>query len=270
MLSDINQQFGTDLFSFLLHKPLSLLEVANSVKKIREIKERGNLNYSYISKRLIELIGLDSTKNKFSDVFPELGKLLKNLFSNNKEFAKDSSLKIGKFFASMFGLYGLAAYSIGIPLKSILRFFDIESKFINAFNQSGAVSQQLLYIFRIFLPEQFENQAQEYDENNPGLNKLKTEKNRLFYTGVASCSANILSTVFKFVNPENEYLKMGLGIFNELADKGINYNFSRRRQLIGKKHRLRNPELYNPDGTAKIISDKVKIEDEKELAAKAA
>ena len=258
--AEVNQQFGTDLFGYLLHKPLSLLQVRKSINELRKIKESGNLNYTYVSNRLISAIGLDPKRNTLEDIFPELAKSIKLTFSSNKEVARDSSLKIYKLIAPIFGLFGFFAVTAGVPLKAILKVFDKESKFINAFTQSGVTSQQLSYLFGFVLPEQFENQIQPYAKNNPELNKLKEERNRLFYTGAGTCFANVLSTFLKLVSTESKHIQTGIKVIDELAESGINYFFSRRRELIGKEYRLNNPEVYITNGKAKIISDKASSE----------
>lgn len=257
MPQEVRQDFVTDLFKFILNKPLALLKITESIRKVREIKEKGNLNYPYIQKRLVELIGLDPTKHRLKDVFPELAKLLKTLFSTDKNLAKDASHNIGKFLAPLLGLYGFTAFAFGIPIKSILKWLDIESKFINAFSMSGAASQQILYLFRMMMPEQFDNQMQKISQNNKGINALKAQKNKLFYSGVIICSASIISTLLKLINPENRLFKFSEKLIDQIVDKGIPYYFSERRELRGRGFRLSNPELFNSDGTSKIISDKV-------------
>ena len=121
------------------------------------------------------------------------------------------------------------------------------------------------------MPEQFENKVQEFDKNETDRIELKQEKTRLFYTGVGVCVSNVLSTILQLMNTENKNTAVTIGkeVIEQVAEKGINYYFSKRRKLLGKRFRLDNPELYNIDGTAKIISDKVRIEDEKELALSA-
>ena len=255
MLAEINQEFGTDLITYLINKPLALLQVESSINQLKEIKDNGNLNYDYVQKRLLETLELDPKKDKLNDIFPELCKLLKTLFNKDKTLARHASENLGKFFGPIFGFYGFLAHSIGVPVKSILTWLEKESKFINALVHSGVASQQLLYLFRLMLPEQFDNQA-----NSNGLQK---EREHSFYAGAATCLANVISTGIQFINPENKYLKLGKDITEVVAERGVNYYFSKRRKLLGKKHRLDNPELYNIDGTVKIISDKVRIEDEK-------
>ena len=257
MPGEIRQDFVTDSFNYLFNKPLALLKVTESIRKIKEIKEKGYLNYPYIQKRLVELIGLDPAKHKLKDAFPELAKLLKTLLTKDGTDSIDAARKIGKFLAPIFGFYGFFAVALGIPLKSALKWLDIESKFINSFAISGTASQQILYFFRIILPEYLQNKMQEHSVECEEVNKLKTQRNRLFYTGIATCSSSIISTLLKLVNIESKNLKLGLKVMDEFLDKGISYYFSKRRELRGKDFRLFNQDLFNPDGTAKIISDKI-------------
>ena len=226
----------------------------------KQIKERGYLTYDYVSQRLVKAIGLDPKKNTLEDIFPELGKLTKLVFSKDKTIAQDSSYKIGRLVAPIFGLYGFFAVTAGIPLKVVLKVFDKESKFINAFAQSGIASQQISYLFNFLLPEQFANQMQPYSKNNPDLNRLKEERNQLFYTGAGTCFANVLSTFLKLASTENKCIQTGIKVIDELAENGVNYFFSRRRELAGKEYRLYNPEVYTSNGKANIISDKVSLE----------
>lgn len=273
MLGEIDQKFGTDLFTYLINKPLALVNIKSGVDKVKEIKDSGYFTYEYIQERLIELIGLDPNEHKLSNVFPEVGRLLKSLFSEDKDLAKKSSENLGKFLAPIFGFYGFAAYGVGVPVKSILHLFEKESKWVNLLSKSGVASQQLLYLFRIFLPEQFENISDDTANlNNEEKLTLQKERTRLFHKGLTVCTSNILATLLQLIDTEESSaaVKIGKKVVEEVADKGINYFFSARRKLLGKKHRLDNPELYNIDGTAKIILDKVRIEDEKELAVKAA
>ena len=269
MLAEIDQQFGTDLFTFLINSPQALLGIQSAINKVKEIKASGGLNYSYVSERLIELSGLDPKKNKLIDVFPELGRLLQGLFNNGTEHRIESSEKLSRFLAPVLGLFGFAAYGIGVPVKAILGLLNIESKWINLIAKSGSASQQILYLFRMVLPEQFQNKIKRYDQNEKEGLELQKERNNLFHTGVAVCSLNILSTILQLVESDNAVMNTSKEIVDELAERGINCYFSRRRELKGREFRLNNDELYNLDGTAKIISDKVKIEDEKELAESA-
>jgi len=272
MLAEIDQKFGTDLFTYLINKPLSLINIKSAISKVKEIKDSGCFTYDYVGKRLIELSGLDSEKHKLKDIFPELGKLLRVLFNEDKDLAKKSSENIGKLLGPIFGLYGFMAYGMGVPVKSILHWLDKESKFVNLIAKSGSASQQLSYIFRIYLPEYFDNKKQKPDEMTHEKLKLREEGNRLFYKQSTVCAANVLATMLQLIDAENSNtaMKVTKSITEEVADKGINYIFSDRRKLLGRKYRLDNPELYNIDGTAKIISDKVKIEEEKDLVAQAA
>ena len=252
---------------------LNLLNIKSAIKKVKKIKDSGCFTYEYVGKRLIELSGLDSEKHKLIDVFPEFGKLLNSTFnSKDKDVAIGSSEKLGKFLAPIFGLYGFVAYGMGVPVKSILHWLDKESKFINLIAKSGAASQQLLYIFRIYLPEYRENTSKNNKDLSLESQSLMEERNRLFYKQSTVCAANVLATILQLINTENSNIaiKITKGLTEEVADKGINYIFSDRRKLLGRKYRLDNPELYNIDGTAKIISDKVKIEDEKDLEVQAA
>jgi len=261
MLAEIDQKFGTDLFTYLTNKPLALMNIKSAVEKIKKIKDSGCFTYEYVGKRLIELSGLDSEKHKLIDVFPEVGKLFKTLFNENKDLAKKSSENLGKFLGPIFGLYGFVAYGVGVPVKSILSWLEIESKWVNLIAKSGSASQQLLYLFRIYLPEQFDNSKQNPDDITPEKLILRQERNRLFYKQATVCAANTLVTMLQLIDAENSNvaIRVTKSLAEEVADKGINYVFSDRRKLLGKKYRLDNPELYNIDGTIKIISDKVKI-----------
>ena len=120
MLAQIDQKFGTDLFTYLINKPLALLNIESAAKKVREIKESGCLNYPYVSERLIELIGLDPKERKLKDVFPEFAKLMRNILTKDHESAIESSEKLGKLLAPIFGFYGFVAYGLGVPVRSIL------------------------------------------------------------------------------------------------------------------------------------------------------
>ena len=272
MLAEIDQQFGTDLFTYLINKPLALLRIESAVKKVKEIKDSGYFNYNYIQNRLIELVGLDPAKHKLKDVFPEFARLMGALLDKDTENAIHASEHLGKFLAPVLGFYGFVAYGIGVPIKSILHWLDKESKWINLLAKSGSASQQIIYLFRMMFKEQFDNGVQEHDETMPERSQLKQERNKLFYTGAVVCVSNILSTILQLTDTENKNtaVKIGKEAIEQVAEKGINYYFSKRRKLLGKRFRLDNPELFNIDGTAKIISDKVRIEDEKELAVQAA
>ena len=68
---------------------------------------------------------------------------------------------------------------------------------------------------------------------------------------------NVLSTILKFFRFKDESAKVFMGVFNEVADKGIPLYLSRRRELLGIKFRVDNPELFNEDHSPKIISDKL-------------
>ena len=272
MLAEIDQKFGTDLFTYLINKPLALLNIESAVKKVMEIRESGFLNYPYVSERLVELIGLNPKEHKLRDVFPEVAKLLKQLFSKDHQSEIESSEKLGKLLAPIFGFYGFVAYGLGVPVKSILTWLDKESKWVNLIAKSGSASQQITYLFRMILHEQFQNNSVDSNNLSPEAKRLKQERTRLFHAGVSVCVSNVLSSILQLIDTENSNIavKTAKEIVEKVAEKGINYYFSKRRKLLGKRFRLDNPELYNIDGTAKIISDKVKIEDEKELAAKAA
>lgn len=264
MLAEVRQDFSSDLFTYLIHKPLALIGINESINKVRKIKEKGHLTYPYVQKRLIELIGLDPIKHKLKDIFPELARLLKDVLGSSKKDANHASHKVGKFLAPFFGFYGFVAFAIGAPLKSILKWLNLESKYINALASSSIASQQLLYLFRMILPEQLENRLTKNGEENHEIKELKSERDRLFYTGVTNCSLSIVSSILKLANIENKYLKIGEGVLDELLDKGIQHYFSKRRELRGKKFRLDNPELFNSNGTPKIISSKIKKQNEQE------
>ena len=266
MGSDINQKFSTDFIDFLIHKPLSLLGFKKSKKIVDEIKERRVLSSEYVGKRLIENIGLDPTKNKVKDIIPETFKLTGGMLNGKTELKvkKKFSEKISKCFGPFLGLYGFLGLYLGAPLKAAFKLFNKENRFANSFFQSGFASQHIAYIFKFVFPEQYENELME-PKTSQEVKKLKSDKNNLYYSGMVTFLSNVFAVGTKLLNIENKYLRFARDIFDEITDKGVAYYFSKRRNLIGRKHKIDNSELYNADGSVKIISDKLEeLEKEEE------
>ena len=146
--------------------------------------------------------------------------------------------------------------SIGVPVRSALSYFDKQNKYLDSVCQSGVGFQHILYILKFVLKEQYENKNEAKHVTDPKIKRLISDRNKLFHLGMSAFLINILSIPLKLFNIENKYLKIIHDIYDELADRGVSLYFSWRRTLIGKKHKLANPELYSGD-TAKIISDKL-------------
>lgn len=259
MPAEIEQRLGTDVLNFLIHKPLSLLGIKSSTEKIEDINEFGNLKGEYIRKRTRSLIGLDENKDKSISVFKKFCSEFKNLLTNeNKDEKIKSTIKINKFIAPFLGLYGFFTALVGIPLTSAFKFFGKESRLLNSFTQSCFASQQIIYFFRMMLPDFFENKkiSKIDSKNNEELTIFKKKRQNLFAIGATVCGLNIGSVFLKLFNPnENKFLKTLTDLIYEISDKGIPYFLSKRRSILGTKFRIDNPELFNVDGMPKVKFD---------------
>ena len=271
--ADFGHGFLGDFFLFLIHKPLSLLGIKSSQKIIKEIDERRFLSRRNISEKSREHIGIEANKSNES-ISRKFFEHLRNVLNKKKSYRDraDASTKIAKFLSPFTGLYSFFALAIATPVKSILKYFDKENKFLDSFQQSGIGIQHLRYIFNFTIPEQFENKLMKEEENNPEFNKLKQNRSKLFAIGLSVCSGNVFSIGLKLFEGrfENKYSKAGIEIYDSLCEKGLSLYLSFRRHLKGEEDRLIFSEQYNLDGTPKIISDKVKIEEEKDLEVQAA
>ena len=258
MPAEINQSFATDVLNFLIHKPLSLAGFERSSEILKTV-DPDNVSYDYINKRTRALIGLDPDKDKSVSILSRFITEFKSLFTGNIKEKIESSVKINKFISPFLGFYGFFAALIGMPLSSVFRFFNKENKIIEAFTQTSFASQQLIYLFRLMLPEYWENRKLELEDikklkENPlyKLDKkvinLRETRKKTFYTGASVCLMNIASIFLKFFNFENRFLSTGIKIYNEVADKGISYYLSKRRELLGKKFKLDNSELFTKAG----------------------
>ena len=247
MPQEINQRFATNLLEYLVHKPLSLFGFKKSIKKIDEIKSEGNLSSEYIKLRAKTLIGLKNNLNKNESISGKLFQELKIIFKGGLDEKISSSIRVNKLIAPFFGLYGFFATAISTPVKSILDLFNIKNRFIDAINQTSCATQQIIYLFRLLLPEHLENIKHGKDKTNDKVNKLSQKRKNLFYVGTATCFMNIASVFLKLFGLEkfeNKVIKIGIEIYNEIADKAIPYYLSKRRELLGAKCKLDNPELF--------------------------
>ncbi len=254
MPAEINQSFATDVLNFLIHKPLSLAGLERSSEILKSV-DPDNVSYDYINKRARALIGLDPHKDKSVSILSKFFTEFKSLFIGNTDEKTKSSIKINKFISPFVGLYGFFVALIGMPLSSVFRFFNRENKIIEAFTQTSFASQQLIYLFRLILPEHWENkklELKEKESKKKSLDKnvieLREARKKTFYTGASVCLMNIASIFLKFFNFENRFLNTGVKIYNEIADKGISYYLSKRRELLGKKFKLDNSELFTKAG----------------------
>ncbi len=251
MPAEINQKFATDILNCLIHKPLSFFGSTKSTEKLKEINP-DNLSLKYINKRLRNLIGLDEKKDKAVSILSKLNKEIKSFFKGTDNEKISSSIKINKLISPLFGFYGFFTALIGTPLNSFLTLIGKENRFAEAFNQTSCASQQLIYFFRLMLPEYLENKKIKRKDLNKEEEKLKDTRNTLFYTGATVCGMNILSTALKLFKIENKDLKFAMSIYDEIADKGIPYFLSWRRHVLGAKFRFDNPELFEIDGRPKV------------------
>ena len=259
---EINQSFATDVLNFMIHKPLSLAGFERSTEILKTV-DPDNVSYDYINKRARALIGLDPNKDKSVSILKKLFIEFKSLFSEDIEKQIKSSIKINKFISPFLGFYGFFAALIGMPLSSIFRFFNKENKFVEAFTQTSFASQQMIYLFRLMLPEYWENKKLELKDikklkENPSYKldknviELREARKKTFYTAATVCLMNFASIFLKFFNFENRFLNTGVKIYNEIADKGIPYYLSKRRELLGKKFKLDNSELFTETWDPKI------------------
>ncbi len=257
--ADFGHGFLSDLFSFLIHKPLSMLGVKNSQKVTKEIKDRGFLSKKNILEKSKEHIGIKASENNES-ISSKLYENLNSVFNKKKSYKEriDSSTKIGKFLSPFVGLYSFFTLAIATLLQSVLKYFDKENRFLDSFHQSGIGIQHIRYIFHFVIPEQFENKNLKEDDN-PKSNKLKQNRNKLFVIGLGICLGNVFSIGFKLFknNSENKYIKTGSEICDTLCEKGIPLYLSFRRHLKGEKDILDYSEQYNEDDTPKTISDEL-------------
>lgn len=261
MPAEINQRFATDILNWFIHKPLSFFGNKKSTEKLKEI-DIDNLSLKYINKRLRNLIGLDEKKDKSVSILSRLNKEIKSLFKGNDNEKISSSIKINKLISPLFGFYGFFTALIGTPLNSFLALIGKENRFAEAFTQTNCASQQLIYFFRLILPEYLENKKIDRKKLNSEEERLKDTRNTLFYTGATVCGMNVLSVILKLFKIKSEDLKFAMSIYDEIADKGIPYFLSWRRNVLGAKFRFDNPELFEIDGKPKVF-----IKAEKELVS---
>ncbi len=263
MPQEINQRFATNVLEYIFHKPLSLFGFKKSIEKVENIQNEGNLDKEYIKLRAKALIGLENSLNKSisGKLFEELKAVFKGKFNkkhdeDDKQYIKRcdkkiaSSIKVNKLIAPFLGLYGFFAIAVFTPIKSILDLFNIKNRFIDTINQTSCATQQIIYLFRLLLPEHLENIKHSKDKTNDEVNKLSQKRKNLFYMGTATCFMNIASVFLKLFGLEkieNKVFKTEIEVYNEVADKAIPYYLSKRRELLGTKFKLDNSELFNRD-----------------------
>ncbi|OGI06309.1 MAG: hypothetical protein A3F80_04770 [Candidatus Melainabacteria bacterium RIFCSPLOWO2_12_FULL_35_11] len=258
MVNHINVETLTDLGRLAVHKPLALFGIKNSIEVLDEIKEKGNLEPSYIWQRHCENIGLTDKKDQ------TLGKFVSTLVKsvtdsfNRKDLklSTSSAKKAGSTIAPLFGFDSLVSTIIGIPLKIGLKALDIQSKIVNLLPALGIFKQQIIYLFKIFIP--FFNDLRELkdDLNNPELNKKRTKEQVENYKTVYKKKVNLslmmisgftihgLNVILKFFTPENPLLQKVLRAVDGLSGDLVSKVFSDRRHVIGNEFRAKNPEFY--------------------------
>lgn len=252
MPSEINQRFATDILNYIIHKPLSLMGNKQSNEKLKEIAP-DNLSLKYINKRLRSLIGLNEGKDKSVSIKTKIIKEIKSLFKGNHNEKIAASIRINKLISPFLGFYGFFTTLIGTTLNSLFTLFGKENRFLDSFTQTSGASQQLIYFFRLILPEYLENKKTDINSSDPETIKLKSKRNASFYTAVSVFTMNIISVFLKLFKFENRALKLSIDIYDEIADKGIPFYLSWRRHILGHKFRVDNPELFESGGMPKAF-----------------
>ena len=260
MVNHINVETLTDFASLMIHKPLALFGNENSIEVLNNIKEKGNLEGGYIWERHCENIGLTDKKEQ------TFGKFTSNLFKSVKDsfnrkdltLSTDSARKVGSTIAAALGFSSLVETLIGIPLKVGLKTLDIQSKIVNLLPALGVLKQQIIYLFKIYIP--FFNYTKELkdDLNNPELNKKRTKEQIENFKVTYKKKVNLclgmlggfalhgLNVVLKFFISENPYKQKTLRAIDGLSGDWVSKIFSGRRHVIGNEFRVKNPEFY-PD-----------------------
>lgn len=258
MANHINLESLTDLSKLIIHKPFSLFGTKNSIEIVNGIKERGNLEWDYIKKRHCENIGLTDKKDQtFCKFINTLFKTIKDSINRKDlKLSTDSAKKVAFTIAPLFGFDSLVSTIIGIPLKAGLKTLDIQSKVVNLFPALGVFKQQIIYLFKIFIP--FFNGTKELkdDLNNPELNKKRTKeqieeykitykkKINLSFMMIGGFAIHGLNVVLKFFTPENSLLQKIFRAIDGLSGDMVSKVFSDRRHVIGNEFRVKNPEFY--------------------------
>ena len=265
MVNHINVETLTDFASLMIHKPLALFGNENSIEVLNNIKEKGNLGWDYIKERHCENIGLTDKKDQtFGKFISTLFKSVKDSFNRKDlKLSTDSAKKVGSSIAPLFGFDSLVSTIIGIPLKVGLKALDIQSKIVNLLPALGVFKQQIIYLFKIYLPflndtkdlklklskdEFHKNHTKEEIKNYIALSKRMTT---LSLTMIGGLFIHGLNVILKFFNIESPYLQKLARATDGLSGDAVSKVFSERRGVIGNKFRVENPEFYPEEEEAK-------------------
>ncbi len=261
MVNHINVETLTDFASLMIHKPLALFGNENSIEVLNNIKERRNLELPYIWERHCENIGLTDKKDQtFGKFVSQFFKSVKNSF-NRKDLtlSTSSAKKVGGSIAPLFGFDSLVSTIIGIPLKVGLKALDIQSKIVNLLPALGVLKQQVIYLFKIYIP--FFNDTKNlrtklHEEENKGnkdenlftqAKELYSKKRNMCFMMIGGFATHGLNVILKFFNIENPYLQKLARVTDGLSGDAVSKVFSDRRHVIGNEFRVNNPEFYPDD-----------------------
>ena len=213
MPAHINQEFLTHFINYIFHFLPSVFGIKKSKKIIEEIKEKGNLNLSYIFKRHCKNAGIENKNEQtIKNLTKETIKNIKDLFNKDLEIQKNASERLGATIAPTLGVYGTFAMGIGSVGTG---------KFFNFIFQTSLVSQQFIYFPKFVIPELVEgrelksklSKEEELRKENytqkeiNELNRLAKKKINLAYIGAATMFFNLLSLIFKIKNQDtNNFL----------------------------------------------------------------
>ena len=257
MPAHINQQYFTDLLSWMWHKPVAFLFGSkNSKKALKEIKEKDNISFSYFMNRHYSNAGIIKKKEKtFFGLLKRLFKLTRNTFSSDTETQRDSAKKLAETIAPTLGMFGFFSVFIGTIGGAVSKLTNVSNKAFDIINSASLASQQLIYLPKIVMP--MYNETKELDEalkkenlerfSKADISNLKTfnrERRNFSYFGFTSLPLSVLNLTMKFFNFEDGFLNKVKNIVDDLSAAVSNKFFSYRRHLIGRQFRLENPEFY--------------------------
>ena len=257
MLNHINQEFGTDILRYLIHKPLSWLGSKKSIEILEGIKKRNNLEGAYFMQRHYENAGI--TKKKDQNIGNLVSTTLSNaqdIFSDDLRKKKEASTKLNRTIAPALGAYGMAAVTTGAVASPILKALKIESKIPDFLYSSGVTSQQAIYLPRFVTPLQADTEFLRRELENKEITKhwtkeqlrdrkdLYKKQRNLSYLGTSCLLVSALNTSLKLLKTENQFLSRSIKWIDGLSEDLIAKFFSHRRYLMGYQFRVENPEFY--------------------------
>ena len=257
----IDQRFATSSLKYLIHKPLAIFGRKESREIVDEMDKSKVLTIDYIKKRIKENLRVEEGESVTSKVSSSF----KDIFSEEIGKQKEATTCLNQGMGAITGTLGALACGVFIPLKAGLDLAKVElneplNKALNFSSTFGFFTQQLHYIPRFSVPELVKSREiaerlakpkKFVIEHKKEFEELKSERFKLFLTGLGANFLGIIFPFTKLLNNDNLFVKIFKSIVSELSNNSLLYFLSKRRVLEGKAKLLEIKELDAKDKEAK-------------------